>query len=342
MKKLSVLLMVFIFFHGCKPAPGVEQQDTDPPTVKVTVAAMKDFQDRISASGILMTRKEMKLSFKTGGIIKSIGVKEGDVVREGEVLAALDLSEINAKVRQAKVARDKAYRDLVRAKNLYNDSVVTLETYQNARSAYELARAQDQIAEFNLKYSYIKAPANGKVLKILVERSEMIAPGYPAILFASTDNDWVVRISLADRDIVRMEPGDSAVVTMDAFPGKKFNAEVSELAALSDPVTGTYSADILVKDVMTGFRTGYIARTIIYPDSLRKSLWLPFGALMDMRNDTGYVFVVSDNVAETRRIVTGPFYQEGMLIREGILEGDTVVISGMNNIADGDTVHIQP
>ena len=128
----------------------------------------------------------------------------GREVSAGEVLAVLDLSEISAQVSQADIGLEKALRDMNRARNLYKDSVVTLELFQNAKSAYELAVAQKQIADFNLQHSRIKAPSDGKIMKILVETNEVIGPGYPAILFASTENDWVVRTPLTDKDIVKL------------------------------------------------------------------------------------------------------------------------------------------
>ena len=84
-----------------------------------------------------------------------------------------------------------------------------------------------------------------RFMKILVESNEMTAPGYPAILFASTENDWVVRASLTDKDIVRLSMGDSAMVFMDAFPRTIFRRG-EELAMVADPVTGTYEVEVMV------------------------------------------------------------------------------------------------
>ena len=104
--------------------------------VKVWTVERESYRIPVVTTGLLGTAKEMKLSFKTGGIIDEIHVREGQACRKGQVLASLDLSEIRAQVDQARIASEKALRDLNRAGNLYMDSVVTLEQYQNARSAY--------------------------------------------------------------------------------------------------------------------------------------------------------------------------------------------------------------
>lgn len=294
----------------------------------------------VSASGMLATRQEMKLSFKTGGIVQSVPVREGQAVRKGTMLASLDLSEIKAQVNQAEVGFEKAQRDLERAQNLYRDSVVTLETLQNAETAFELAKAQKHIAEFNLKYSFIKAPANGKVQKVLVEKNEMIAPGYPAIMFASTGNNWVVRIAVTDKDIVKVDVGDSATISMDAFPGEIFSAMVTETATVADPVTGTYEVELKLSVAKPEFRTGFIARVTVYPDSYLSGLWVPLESVVDVTDQTGYVFVADGTKAKKVQVTTAGLAGEGMLIQSGLSAGDIVITEGASYLEDGAGIKI--
>ena len=102
----------------------------------------------IKTSGQLTTNDETILGFKTSGIVSSILVKEGDFVKKGQLLATLDLREINALVSQARHGYEKAQRDFRRVQNLYRDSVVTLEQLQNAETG--LAVAKEQLEAANL------------------------------------------------------------------------------------------------------------------------------------------------------------------------------------------------
>ncbi len=294
----------------------------------------------VMATGMLGTNTQVKLSFKTGGIIREIFVREGEAVTGGQVLAELDLSEIRAQVNQARIGLEKAERDLSRARNLYEDSVATLEQYQNARSAYELAQSQKEVAEFNLRHSRIKAPADGKIQKILVEDGEMIAPGHPAILFGSTANDWVVRVALADKDVVKLSPGDSATVTMDAFPGRVFAASVWELGSVADPVTGTYEVEVRVPGELPGFRTGFISRVRIYPEESTRSLVVPIESLLEASDLTARVYVYRDGMARSRRIKTGSIYGEVVEVKEGLQEGELVVTEGARYIRGDSEVQV--
>jgi len=197
---------------SCRRGGGAAEgrQGTAPLPVEVVVAEKHRVTVPLRETGQLTAKSRIKLSFKTGGLIAKITVDDGATVKKGDLLASLDLSEIEARVREASLAYDKAVRDYRRVYNLYRDSVATLEQLEHIRTARDIAWNNLRIARFNLKHSVIRAPADGKILRRLAESGEMIAPGYPVLLFASTDRAWVVRCHVPDRDIVRIGPGDSA------------------------------------------------------------------------------------------------------------------------------------
>ncbi|MFO7670002.1 MAG: efflux RND transporter periplasmic adaptor subunit [Bacteroidales bacterium] len=336
-KHIFSLVAWLIFLGGCTTPEKERQVDPIPMSVKIQRVEKMTYQIPVRVTGFLGTTTQMKLSFKTGGIVSRINVREGMGVSAGEVLAVLDLSEIRAQVSQATIALEKAQRDMDRAMNLYHDSVATLEQYQNAGSAFELARAQKQIADFNLLHSRIKAPADGKIMKILVETSEVIGPGYPAILFASTEDDWVVRASITDKDIVKLGIGDSAHITMDAFPGRKFLSEVTGLGNVADPVTGTYESELKILEADPQFRTGFFSRADIYPAGKNRSLVVPLEALLNASDHKAHVFVyaqtgdqaVQPRGTVTKRIIsTGRILGDRVVVLDGLEEGEWIVTEG--------------
>lgn len=307
--------------------------------VKVQPVRMLEYTNPVRATGFLGTSKAMKLSFKTGGILQSMPVKEGEHHKRGDVLAELDLSEIQAQVNQARIGLEKAERDLSRAANLYRDSVVTLEQYQNAESAYELARSRKEVADFNLRHSLIKAPTNGTVQKLLAETNEVIGAGHPVILFASTESDWVVRTTLTDKDIVKLALGDSGRVYMDAFPNSLFRGKIIELGSVADPVTGTYEAELLIPKSLSQFRTGFICRVELYPAEMSRSLVVPIEALVDASDRSAYVFVYEQGMALKRRLRIGAILNEQVEVLEGLSEGELVITEGSGFLGNDEQVN---
>ena len=333
------LLFLLLLLFGCKPQVERTPPESKVLNVKVMPVSLLEYTIPVRTTGLLSTTTEMKLSFKTGGIIQKLHVREGESVRKGEVMVQLDLSEIRAQVKQAQIGLEKANRDLTRAGNLYRDSVVTLEQYQNAESAYELAKSRKSVADFNLKHSLIKAPADGQVLKLLVEANELIAPGHPALLFASTENDWVVRASLTDKDVVKLALGDSGSVSMDAFPGKLFSGEIIELGSVADPVSGTYEVELLLLQALPEFRTGFISSVEVYPAKRSRSLVVPIEALLDASDNSAYLFTFENGVAVRKRVKIGRILDERVVILDGLTEGELVITDGAKFLSHEEKVH---
>jgi len=329
-----VVLSLIIMLSGCKSTTEKEITENKPLQVKLWEVELREYKLAVRVAGMLSTTTEMKLGFKTGGIVKEVNAKEGVSVKRGEVLAALDLSEINARVNQARIGVEKAQRDLSRAGNLYRDSVATLEQFQNANSAYELAQSQKKVADFNLRHSKIIAPANGRIQKVLVENNEFIAPGYPAILFASTESDWVVRVALTDKDIVKFSLGDSARVEMDAFPGTHFQAEITELGAIADPVTGTYEAELRILHTNPQFRSGFISRAYIFPTQPSSAVMVPLEALLEASDKRAIVYAYKDGELSRRRIRTGRIVDDLIMVIEGLEPGELVITEGARYIRE--------
>jgi RND family efflux transporter MFP subunit len=333
-----ILLLLSLSFLACYRTPEPQQKDS---RIRVTVipAEIKEIHKTVRTSGQLSSKTEVRLSFKTGGVIEKISVKEGQHVARGATIAQLNLAEINAIEHQADLAFLKAERDYGRIENLYNDSVATLENLQDAHTAQNVAKANLEIARFNRKYSVIEAPATGKILKKLAEENEIVGPGQPVLIFGSSEDEWVVKSNLTDRDIVTVDLGDPATVRFDAYPGIDFKAFVSEIGKAADPYTGTYEVELTVEAKDYPLVSGFIARAEIFTPQAELCLQVPIDALVEAQGDVGYVFIAKGNLAEKRQIKTSQI--QGMIcIKEGVGEGELVVVEGSNYLKDNDEILI--
>jgi len=187
-----------------------------PVPVKVITLQQQTVYEPVYASGNFTTDDETMRSFKTGGIVQHLYVKEGDPVKKGQLLAALDLTEITAQVTQATLAYEKTQRDFNRLSNLYRDSVVTLEQFQNSRTGLDIANEQLKAARFNRVFSEIRATEDGFVLKKFVNEGQVVSPGMPVFQTnGAADGNWILRVAVSDGQWSNLETGDSAVITSD-------------------------------------------------------------------------------------------------------------------------------
>ena len=275
--------------------------DTEIVAVKTVPVVTKSVTHDIVGTGMLMSKAESRLSFKTGGVIAKIYVREGDDVKAGQLLATLDLTEINSQVAQAQLGVQKSERDLQRAKNLYADTVATLETVQNATTGADLARKTLEIAQFNQKFSEIRAPRSGKVLKKMMSEGELAGPGMPVFFIneaTANTNDWVVRVGVSDRDWAALRVGNTATLSFDAYPNEAFTGRVSKLADMVDPASGTYEVEIAVSTKGKRMATGLFAHVKAQPSASSPMNLIPIEALVEGNGTEGFVWALnSDNVS---------------------------------------------
>ncbi len=313
-----------------------------PVLVRLATVEHTDADLPVRAIGKLEAKEEFRLSFKTGGIVDRVFVDEGRQVEKGQLLATLSLTEIDAQLAQARNGFDKADRDLQRVKNLFADTVATLEQLQNATTAWEVARAGLDAAAFNRKYSQIYAPSNGRILRRLADDHEQITSGTPVVIMAGYDKGWIVRSGLADRDLMRIKAGDSAKIEFDALPGRFITGIVSEIGAAPNPVNGTYEIEIRLGPSTDRLVTGFIGKISITPSLIKPMSLVPIEALVEANGTSGFVFAPAPDEKSARKVpVIVSYVHEGKAGILGDLPGiRTVITAGATKLSDGAVVTV--
>jgi RND family efflux transporter MFP subunit len=315
----------------------------DPLLVRAAPVVEEAVSPPVVATGTLGPKEEIALSFKIGGVIERMSVDAGETVRTGAVLAALDLREIEAAVARAQSAADKAERDLARAERLYADSVVTLAQLQDAETVAQVARADLDAARFNRRYAVIMAPAAGVILQRRAEPGETVAPGATILVLGSRTRGAVVRVGLADRDVVRIRSGDAAVVRFDALPDREFEGSVSEIAAAAEPGTGTYAVEVALPDA-GALAAGLVGQVEIRPSARSRAVIVPIEAMLEADGDAATVFALSPDGAhaERRRVTVAFITGDRVALRAGLDGVAAVVTEGAAYLDDGAAVRVLP
>ncbi|MFA5147856.1 MAG: HlyD family secretion protein [Candidatus Omnitrophota bacterium] len=181
------------------------------------------------------------IASKVPGTVKTVNAEDNSIVKKGDVLVEIDPVDYELRVNEAqaaldirKVAFEQAARDRDRAEALYKEEVYPKERFENAVTAYNLAKAQAEaaeaqfkIAQRNLEYTKICAPADGHAAKRSVEAGNQIQPGQA--LMAVVSNDMWVVANYKETQLKNVRPGQEARIKIDTYPGKVFDGHVDSI-----------------------------------------------------------------------------------------------------------------
>lgn len=341
---LPILLLPLIV--GCnKDKPESETQAVTsgiPSTafyVRTVPIENSQLSDAIHITGIIQSDSDAKPSFKTGGVIANTYVKEGDAVRKGQLLAKLNMTEIEAQATQAQFALDKAKRDQQRVQNLYADSIVTLEQLQNASTAVDIAQKTLQIAQFNVAYSEVRAPIDGKIITQMLHEGEIAAPGLPVYYIMGTkSSDWKLVAGLTDKNWSRVSKGNNAKISLDAYPGLDMTGIVKRLSDVANPLSGTFDVEISIPAKDKRIAAGMLAHVEIIPSAGRAYPVIPIEALVSSNGQSGVVYVPNNGRAEKRVVHIQQFDGERVAILSGLENATEVITAGSGFLENGDEI----
>src|SRR5688572_20226327 len=343
---ITIVAVIALSFsvQSCTDSNGKSNipKSTEPIPVRTIELKKSSGTQIIKASGQLTTSDETVLGFKTSGIVSSILVKEGDFVKKGQLLATLDLREINSLVSQARHGHEKAQRDFSRVQNLYRDSVVTLEQLQNAETGLAVAKEQLEAAEFNRSFSSIHANASGYVLRKFINSGQVVDVGDPILLTnGAADGQWILKIGVSDKQWSSINLRDKAIVTVDAFPNRTFEAIVKRKWETADQQTGAFTIELEVTNGNTKFASGMFGAAQLSSSTQQPSWSVPYEAVLDANDNEGFVFITNDNKKAIKQpVVIESFNGNTIRISKGLENSNALIISGSAYLADNSPIII--
>lgn len=336
-RKISLILVLLASCSGNQ----TERKSDKPRQVRIAVVGETAGADSVTAIGTVRYRREIPLAFTSNGKIASILVREGDAFRKGQLLAALDLSTVNASLVAAQASLMRAQSEFDRTEKLLAGGWVTKSHMEQAQFELSLARENMNVARFQSTNARIVAPANGLVLDRLAEPAQTVSAGQAVILVGEIESDLVLRVSLADYDVSRMKPGMSVDVAIAALGKRTIPAKLIEIGGQADSLTGKFHCLFLLPwDAK--LRTGQFGKiTFTLPSETIATSIVPASAVLDVRADEGFVYVVNGkNQAVLRRVGIHEVRTDGVAIGTGLVRGERVIVSGVDRLQNGEKVSI--
>jgi RND family efflux transporter MFP subunit len=364
--RIRIVLLALFFL--ILPLAGCERETSDQEVVDKAVrpAKLMKIGGLLTDKSMTMTSKtraakRADLAFRVPGLLIDLPVKEGEQLKKGQLVARLDPTDYQSRLREAegRLAEAKAKRDYdiaeyqryVKVKRAepgaVSDSMINLKRAARKVSLAEVQAAEAAVAEAKnqLAYATLRAPFAGIVGKRYVDNHEFVVAKQPIVHLQDFSRIEILLDlpELMVAPIRRTEPNFFAQFV--SAPDRRFPLQVKEFATQADPATQTYRM-ILVMPAPSGVRIlpGMTASVIIeFPlDALSETeVVVPTIALFANESGQSNVWVVAPKTNEVhkRPVVTGALTgNDQIMIEQGLSPGEAIVVSGVNMLREGMTV----
>ncbi len=336
---IGLLPLALLAACGGDKAPDKAPSDDVLPVQVVTVQ-QESLQRVINTVGTVRYRRETPLGFTTAGKVATVRFEEGDFVKRGALLAALDSTTVGADVSVATAERNRARAEFERVQSLYADGWVTKARYESAEAAVTAADARVRQAGFASGTAQLYAPSSGVVLTRNVQPGQVIAAGTPALILGEGDDGFVFRVPVVDRDASSLRVGMAADISIESLGGAPISATISEIDGRANEATGAFSVQFRLAN-RPQLRSGQIGTARIrLPASVGAgSLQIPASALFGVRTGEGLVYVVdAKSRVETRNVAIDRVTDDFIIVSGGLKRGDIIVTSGLEKLRTGSRV----
>jgi RND family efflux transporter MFP subunit len=329
-----VILFLAMALSACSAQPKADAPPA-PLQVRITQVGGETTADTVDGVGTVALQRETSLGFTSAGRIARLAVNEGDNVKAGQLLAALDATTTGADFAAARAERDRAAAEYARSSKLLADGWVTRPRVESARAALQVAEARVRSAGFQTRNSAIVAPGAGIVLARLAEPGQVVAAGTPVLVLGERASGYVLRLPVADRDAARLRVGAPATVRLSAIDGE-LSGQIREIAGRADRTTGTFAVEIALPDDPR-LRSGQIgSASIVAAGAGSETLAVPPAAVFAPRAGQGFVYVVdlATKRVKLRRVTLSEASDTAIRVTGGLAKGEWVALSRVDRLTD--------
>ncbi len=359
MKKtmLIVLLFALVLMAGCsgdKSETDGEEKARQAVAVSTAVIERGDLLRSLDYKGTVIPWRQANITPDVSGRVARIYKQPGDRVERGDLLAELDLVQIDLQLQQARAAlavasasrTDAEMQEKRLAALLEKDAVARMQ-HEKAQLALEAARTQYMSAQANLEMlNYIKsnskmrAPFSGVITRRSLEEGDMINPAMGAGLGVLTLMDMSrvkVLIDVPAHEIEEIQIGQLCLVTVASLPRESFPGRVLSRNLAADPVSKSFRVEIEIENPELRIKPGVFADVAVETMKRSEVLLLPLKALLA----GDQVFLYDRGTARKTAVKTGERNRDYVEVLSGLDPGTRVLVSGNFDLRDGSAVRIQ-
>lgn len=330
---------------GSKSAPGAPGASkggapAGPIAVEVFQVKPTTVQEDLQAVGSLQSNESVILRPEVSGRISAIGFKDGQVVRKGQMLIALDNSLNAAEVAQMQAENDLALANLKRSEDLASRKFISSSAQDTAASNAQVADAKLKLAQARLSKMRILAPFDGVVGIRGVSLGDYVKDGTDLV---NVEDVRILKVDfrLPERNLTQIKVGQTIEVVADALPGERFSGNIDAINPRIDANGRSLELRARLDNTGGKLRPGMFVRVRVIVGERTNALLVPEEAIVPQGSEF-FIYKVVDGQARRVPVKIGVRRDALVEIVDGLTTGDQVVTAGMRLSRDGQPVRVLP
>jgi RND family efflux transporter MFP subunit len=311
-------------------------------TIAATPVQSSVFRHYVSVQGTLEAEENLMVTSKIPGQITSIKVKEGDVVRQGQIVAVLDDEVIRKSIDEVKSGLDQVLVMYNKQKALWDQKIGTEMQYLNLKNQKESLEKKLVTLNSQVNQNYVTAPFSGVIDEVFVKVGSIASPGVPLMQLVNTTN-LKATAKVPDSYVAFIKQGDQVKVN---FPdlNKTIEASVTYVGRIVDPMSRTFRIEVKLPGGNPDLKPNLMS-LIQINDKTSNSAIVIEENIVQPTEDGKIVFVTADDkgkkVARQKTVTTGLSYNGKVEILTGLSVGDQLITTGYQDLSDNQPIGIK-
>ncbi len=298
----------------------------------------QSMEDAINLPGTVEPWTRLELMAKISGAIEAVKVKEGDLVKTGQVLALMEADDYRVAVDVARAAHTLAKADFERGRSMHETKVIPTASLESAAARLQTAAAELERAQLQLSRCTITAPMDGVVKRLDAKVGLYLGVGDPLGELLRIDRvKAVVGIPESDVDAVRRL--DQVGLTIRALDDRQVTGQKQYLASAPDTGAFLYRMELALDNPGHEILPGMFFRARVVKHRFDEALAVPLYSIIS-RGDEQYVFVAEGETVRKQRVSLGVIEGWQVQITEGLKPGDRVLLEGQREVEDGQKIKV--
>lgn len=307
----------------------------DKALVALDTLMRKDLQHFSVFQGNVQTRNQVMASAEVSGRIVSIRVREGQTVSGGQLIATLDTEVIDRQIAEVETTLSLARDVFERQQRLWNQNIGSEVQYLEAKNSMERLERSLETLQTQRSRAVVKAPKSGVLDQLLLREGELVSPGSPVAIIVDLRN-LKLAVNVPENNLPRVNVGDRVEIDFPSL-NESFTSRISRIGSSIDIENRTFLVEADLPAGHPRIKPNLMGRLAVNDRTAENAVVIPLNIVQYELGGRAYVYVAFEKDgrlrAKKKYVKTGLSYRGQIEIREGLEEGDLLIVRGQQEVS---------